>query len=144
MSFLTSWCTAAIHPDHCPEFQLQHCFEESMGGNTFLIFIRVEHYLIETLEPWPGLDSAIKLLPQSWHPRFLFGLETREDMLHIAANVVDKHLTSLSSRGEVRYTIQKEEKRKGDWLHKTYWYAATLKSEVLSGASGDIFVCCLC
>ena len=55
-------------------------------------------------------------------------------MLHSAADVA----TLLVGRGEVRYAISHQEKRKGDGWREDYWYEATLDSEELKGMSGAL------
>ena len=56
-------------------------------------------------------------------------------MLHSAANIVEKQLTSLTSRGKVRYTISQRKNRLNYWMNEDcYWYEAALESEELKGA----------
>lgn len=54
-------------------------------------------------------------------------------MLEFVAAVVNAKLTALLRRGTVRYAVACEEKRKGDYREREYWYRAFLDSDLLRG-----------
>lgn len=101
------------------------------------IFIDLDHEDIHAIDDnadgWTMLNTTIRSLQRRTH--FLFGFYDRARMLRFEADIVNDRLPSLSTRGEVQYTVAKMEKRQGDVIKARYWYQASLQSEELQGPS---------
>lgn len=109
---------------------------DSLGHNTVSVLIDLDHEHIKWADhdsdKWEDLNSVIASLG----PRLLLAFYNREHMLQFSADVVGKKLSALSTRGEVRYAIVRQETRvkerdQGEWER---WYQASLESDRLQGA----------
>lgn len=111
--------------------------QDSAGKDTTSVFINLDHDDIEFVDndsdKWMELNTVIASM---WkHPRFLLGFKSRERMRRFAATVVKEKLTSVSTDGEVRYTMLQKKWQDSDIVLHDYWYQATLESDELKGMS---------
>lgn len=112
-----------------------HAQETITGHEILSVFIDIGHEHIKLAasnsDEWAHLNTIIDLLQL----RLLLGFNDRESMLSFAAAVVNARLPSVSTRGEVKYSIARRECREGRAYPAKYWYQASLGSEGLQGVS---------
>lgn len=101
----------------------RHGFTGNDGISVFIDLGHKDVIIDDNSDGWAKLNTTIGSLER--RTQFLFGFHDRARMLRFAADIVSDKLPSLSTHGEVQYTV----------ALACDWYQASLDSEELQGSS---------